>query len=78
MTVKELVDALNSLPQEHMVVIRGYDGGVDEIANIENVKIDLGINKEWYYGSHELIDARDATDDDFAAIYLSCDNGTAV
>ena len=75
MTVKELVDALSSLPQAHIVVVRGREGGVDEIDNIENVKIDLDINKEWFYGSHELIDARDATDDDFGAIYLSCGSG---
>ena len=59
MTVKELIQSLEKLPKEHMVVIRGYEGGVDEVTDLENARIELDVNEEWNYGSHELLDSRD-------------------
>jgi hypothetical protein len=55
-----------------MVVIRGYEGGVDEVTDLENAKVILDVNEEWNYGSHELLDPRDRGDgDDIAdAVYL--------
>ena len=76
MTVAELIRNLQNLPQDHMVVIRGYEGGVDEVDEIEEARIALDVNDEWSYGSHELLDPRDRGGDDniTEAIYLK--NGT--
>ena len=59
MTVKQLIEQLQKMPQEHMVVIRGYDGGVDEVTELEESRVELDVNQEWNYGSHELLDPRD-------------------
>lgn len=53
MNVKELIKELKKLPQDLMVVINGYEGGVDEFGTIKKIRIDLNVNDEWYYGSHE-------------------------
>jgi len=71
-TVAELIENLQNLPQEHMVVIRGYEGGVDEVTVLEEARIALDVNEEWCYGSHELLDVRDKGegDDISKAVYL--------
>lgn len=55
MNVKQLIEKLQDLPQDSIVVVRGYEGGVDEITEISVSKVALNINSEWYYGKHELI-----------------------
>tara|TARA_R110001583_G_scaffold109954_1_gene258769 strand:+ start:180 stop:386 length:207 start_codon:yes stop_codon:yes gene_type:complete len=55
---------LQKMPQEHMVVIRGYEGGVDEVTELEKTRVILDVNEEWNYGSHELLDPRDRSDGD--------------
>jgi len=59
MTVKELIESLSKIEdQEVRVMIRGYEGGVDDIINntpaIQYVALD--VNEEWYYGRHERVD----------------------
>jgi len=36
-----------------MVVVSGYEGGVDEVDLLEPVKLKLNMYTEWYYGKHE-------------------------
>ena len=55
MKVKELIETLSQLDPELMVVIRGYEGGVDEIKNYKLCNIWLNANDEWYYGRHESL-----------------------
>jgi hypothetical protein len=71
-TVNQLIERLQKMPQEHMVVIRGFEGGVDEVTELEEARIELDVNEEWNYGSHELLDARDKTQDEniVSAVYL--------
>tara|TARA_R110000824_G_scaffold31704_4_gene102922 strand:+ start:563 stop:793 length:231 start_codon:yes stop_codon:yes gene_type:complete len=71
-TVAELIENLQNLPQDHIVVIRGYEGGVDEVTDLEKTRVILDVNEEWNYGSHELLDPRDKSDgDDIGdAVYL--------
>lgn len=64
MTVSDLIEMLQKMPQEHMVVIRGYEGGVDEVTELEKTRVILDVNEEWNYGSHELLDPRDRSDGD--------------
>lgn len=69
MTVKELIKALTEIEdQEVRVMVRGYEGGVDDIQDktpaIENIALD--VNTEWYYGRHERVDDMyDATNSEY-------------
>lgn len=55
MKVKELIEKLSQLDPELMVVIRGYEGGVDEVSDYGLCNIELNVNDEWYYGKHETL-----------------------
>ncbi len=56
MKVKELIETLSQLDPELMVVVAGYDGGVDEIDKYELCDVELNVNTEWYYGKHEILE----------------------
>ncbi len=53
MTVAELIEKLRQFPGENRVVISGYEGGKRYIQEIEEIKLKLNVNTEWYYGEHE-------------------------
>jgi hypothetical protein len=55
MTVFELIERLKELDQEAMVVVRGYEGGVNEVTYVDESELALDVNTAWYYGKHELI-----------------------
>ncbi len=54
MTVAELKAALNQYPDEMLVYVRGYEGGVNDLDRFEVNPIRRDQNKEWYYGTHEV------------------------
>jgi len=58
MRVKELIQELSKLPEDLIVVVRGYEGGINELRDVESMEIALNVNTAWYYGKHE--DASDA------------------
>jgi hypothetical protein len=54
MTIKELIEHLQTLDPDLRVFIKGYEGGVDDKTSIpEPVDIILNVHSEWYYGEHE-------------------------
>ena len=55
MTVQELIAELSKYPAQDIVVLRGYEGGVDEIGCVEQCTIALNVNEEHYLGSHERL-----------------------
>jgi hypothetical protein len=55
MTVRELIEKLQQLDQDKMIVINGYEGGCDFPNHTAQVKINLDVNTEWYYGAHEYV-----------------------
>ena len=55
MKVKELIELLSQMNPELMVVVAGYEGGVDEIDKFEMCDIELNVNTEEYYGKHEIL-----------------------
>jgi hypothetical protein len=55
MTVRELIEQLQQLDQDKMIVISGYEGGCDFPNHIAQVKVNLDVNTEWYYGKHEYV-----------------------
>jgi len=55
MTVADLVAKLNTMPHDAMVVVRGYEDGVNEVDRITNCKISsFSIGRDWFYGSFEI------------------------
>jgi hypothetical protein len=61
MKVKELIQELQKLDPELLVVVAGYEGGVDEVKNLTQYKIELDAYKDWaFYGDHRaFIDIED-------------------
>jgi ribosome modulation factor len=70
MTVKELIEQLQQLPADLRVVVRGYEGGVDDIDRLEQGYIQLNAHQEWYYGKHERVDDEFRTADHVPAVEL--------
>lgn len=58
MTVRELIEVLSKIEdQEVRVMVKGYERGVDDIEDIipEIVNAALGVNTQWWNGSHEQV-----------------------
>lgn len=56
MKVKELIRILQAMDQEALVVVSGYEGGVNESKTAEEYTIALDVNPDkWYYGRHEVV-----------------------
>ena len=54
MIVKDLPALLSQMPANADVVIKGYEGGVEDVVSIKLVNINKDIHPEWYYGRHEM------------------------
>ena len=55
MKIKELIEVLSQLDPELLVVVHGYEGGVNEVDRCDVYDIELNVNTEWYYGKHEVL-----------------------
>lgn len=53
MTVLELINKLGEFHLDMLVVVDGYEGGLDDPQYPELCVIHLNQNSEWYYGKHE-------------------------
>ena len=53
MTIEELVKILRTFPPNETVIVKGYEGGFNDISIVKPQMIDLNVHKEWYYGLHE-------------------------
>jgi hypothetical protein len=57
MKVKDLIQELQKLDPETLVVVAGYEGGVDEVKNLTQYKIELNAYKDWaFFGDHAALD----------------------
>jgi hypothetical protein len=57
MTVKELIEQLQTLDPDLHVFVRGYEGGYDDAGPASSImEVALDVHKEWYYGKHEEAD----------------------
>ena len=62
MTVKELIEKLQTLDPNLRVFVSGYEGGYDDAAIPNNIMdIALDYHDEWYYGKHEDANVVDKT-----------------
>ena len=44
MTVLELIEKLRDMPQNAIAVVRGYEGGYDDIQDVKHIKVELNPN----------------------------------
>ena len=53
MTVKELIEQLQTLDPDLHVFTTGYEGGFEDVVQVGNVKeFALNYHTQWYYGPH--------------------------
>lgn len=52
MTIQELCDRLSQFPPDTPVVVKGYEGGFNDVIQIEPLEIQLNVNTIWFYGAH--------------------------
>ena len=53
MTVKELIEQLQTLDPDLHVFTTGYEGGFEDVVSVGHIKeVALNYNTEWYYGPH--------------------------
>jgi hypothetical protein len=57
MTVKELIEHLQTLDPEVHVFTKGYEGGLNEV-EIRDIPTDVALNVHtaWWYGEHDYED----------------------
>lgn len=65
MKVVDLLALLTQMPSEADVVVKGYEGGLDDVVNVSLVKIKKNVNDEWYYGKHAIDE-----DSDIQAVFI--------
>lgn len=55
MTVGELIEKLQQFDPNMLVMVDGYEGGVDELRQVGEREVILNYHKDvWYYGRHEV------------------------
>jgi hypothetical protein len=59
MKASDLIKELEKFPKDQIVLIRGYEGGCEEVSGLSQIKIKKNVNKQWYYGNHEEICSKD-------------------
>lgn len=52
MTIAELIEILSQFDPATPVVVRGYEGGYNNIIKVEKTEMQLNINRIWFYGAH--------------------------
>jgi hypothetical protein len=58
MTVKELIEKLQTVDPDLVVLTSGYEGGYEDVVFSEHVRdFNKNANTEWYYGPHEEVRA---------------------
>lgn len=56
MTIAELIKELEKYPQDTRVVVRGYEGGVNDVDTIEETEIYLNYRTVRWCGKHEEVE----------------------
>ena len=55
MTVKELIEYLQTIDPELRVFVKGYEAGYNDVNAINHEDMVLNMNNIWYYGKHDLL-----------------------
>jgi hypothetical protein len=56
MNIRDLIETLSQLDPEMRVVVAGYEGGFNDITQIQPCEIRLNVHQDWFYGSHAKAD----------------------
>jgi hypothetical protein len=70
MKVKELIEQLQKFDPETLVMVEGYEGGIDYPNEPFETLVRLNVNEDWYYGKHETCHATDENKPDCAAVII--------
>ena len=70
MTIAELIEKLKEYPQDLRVVVSGYEAGVDDVGELEELDILLNYYDEdaWYYGRHDRVYAWSSGDKNYEKV----------
>jgi len=52
MTVKELINILQTMPQDALVVTEGYEDGYDAVKNVSVICVSENPQKDWWNGKY--------------------------
>jgi len=56
MTVKELINILETMPQDALVVTEGYEDGYDTVKKVSVIGIEENPQKNWWNGKYVEIE----------------------
>lgn len=62
-TVKDLRKLLEEYPDDMRVIIRGYEGGFNDVRGIKTVEIKLNVHESWWMGKHDEPSHGEAADE---------------
>ena len=57
MKIKDLKKLLENYPEDALVLVEGYEGGLADISRLKQTKVQLNFHTEEYMGPHEEVDA---------------------
>jgi hypothetical protein len=55
MTAKELIEILSQFESDTPVVVRGYEGGYNDVSMVTPKTMQLNVNDQYYYGAHDCV-----------------------
>jgi hypothetical protein len=61
MTIAELIQTLSQYDPHLPVVVKGYEGGFNDVSIIEEITLESNVNTEYWYGAHEEIQVSQAS-----------------
>lgn len=67
-TVKELLTKLKDYPLDMGVIINGYEGGYNDVCELEVKRIVRDVHEAWYYGPHDEAKKEDKNGEDYLLI----------
>jgi hypothetical protein len=71
MTVKDLIEKLQTVDPDLVVLTDGYEGGYREVGFSDYVReFNKDVYSEWYYGPHEQVEDDALGTGDFKGILL--------
>lgn len=70
MTIAELIQTLSQFDSTTSVVVRGYEGGYNDVSVVQPLSIQLNVNEKWYYGAHDCVKEGIVPDKPMQVVYL--------
>jgi len=61
LTVRQLINRIQTYPDDLPVVVQSYEEGFDPVTQIETITVRQRTNREWYVGVYEQSDASGET-----------------